>query len=80
MPTLSQSRMPIDPDHYRRIDPQRPVGGPERPIASAPQWPIHIRQSPVMISSLPSISTNGDGLARQFYGGANVPTRRAMLS
>jgi len=32
-----------------------------------------------MISSMPSISTSSDGLMRQFYGGANVPTRRLML-
>jgi hypothetical protein len=82
MPTLSKSRKPLDPSRYRRID--QPRGNPiETHVPFAPHLPpeppVVIRRSPVMISSLPSIATNVDGIARQFYGGPNVPTRRLVL-
>jgi len=47
------------------------------PIIS--QIPVHLAQSSVMISSLPGIATVVDGITRQFYGGARVPTRRVIL-
>jgi hypothetical protein len=37
-----------------------------------------LRRSTVMISSLPSISTDVDGITRQFYGGRALPTRRLI--
>jgi hypothetical protein len=78
MPSLRASRIELPPDRYRRIDPVTPEGGfrPSLP----PEHPIAIRRSPVMISSLPSIATDVDGATRQFYGGANVPTRRLSLA
>jgi hypothetical protein len=48
------------------------------PVAQAPPQPSYLSQSPVMISSLPSIATAGDGITRQFYG-TNLPKRRLML-
>jgi hypothetical protein len=78
MPTLSSSRLELNPNHYRRVTPE-PVGGVRFTSNPAPEPPIAIRRSPVMISSLPSIATGADGTARQFYGGANVPTRRLIL-
>lgn len=93
MPTVDNSRVRLDPERYRRMSPRHPVGGPEpreedpreedpyqREHPIAPELPVWLRQSPVMISSLPSISTSVDGLIRQFYGGPNVPTRRLMLA
>ena len=52
-----------------------------RPIATPiiSQIPVHLAQSTVMISSLPGIATVVDGITRQFYGGARVPTRRVIL-
>jgi len=77
MPSLRVSRVELDPSRYRRISPTPdPVGFRPNP---APEPPIAIRRSPVMISSLPAIATDRDGLARQFYGGPNVPTRRLTL-
>jgi hypothetical protein len=54
---------------------------PSAPIATPilSQIPVHLTQSPVMISSLPGIATVVDGITRQFYGGARVPTRRVIL-
>jgi hypothetical protein len=76
MPSLSQSRVDLNPERYRPV--RMPVHMPIQ-INPAPEPPIAIRRSPVMISSLPAIATGGDGFARQFYGGANVPTRRLMI-
>lgn len=78
MPSLRASAIELDPKRYRQINPQ-PVGGePFRPNP-APEPPLVIRRSPVLISSLPRISTDVDGVSRQFYGGPNVPTRRLIL-
>jgi hypothetical protein len=75
MPTLKNSLIDLDPKRYRPVDPiARQV-----PINLPPEPPIVIRRSPVMISSLPAISTDVDGIARQFYGGQNAPTRRLIL-
>jgi hypothetical protein len=79
MPSLRQSLVELDPKRYQRVDPRAPIAHPEpfRP-SPAPEPPIGIRRSPVMISSLPLISTNVDGIMRQFYGGGNFPTRRLV--
>jgi hypothetical protein len=69
--TMLQNRIPISPS---------PVPSNGFPVVShPPTLPEHLAQSRVMISSLPSISTNVDGITKQFYGGANVPTRRLIL-
>ena len=82
MPSLRNSLVSLDPKQYRRVDPHSPgVSGGEAPAfraMPAPEPPIAIRRSPVMISSLPPISTNVDGVIRQFYGGPNFPTRRLV--
>lgn len=83
MPSLRNSLVNLDPARYRRIDPKGPVSGaPSRAIPfqpmPAPEPPIAIRRSPVMISSLPIISTSVDGVLRQFYGGGRFPTRRLV--
>jgi hypothetical protein len=78
VPSLRNSLVKLDPKRYERIDPHAPVAQPVEPFRPnpAPQPPVAIRRSTVMISSLPIISTNVDGVMRQFYGGPNVPTRR----
>lgn len=73
MPSLKDSIVELDPKRYGRV----PIHQPFNP-SLPPQLPIAIRRSPVMISSLPPISTNVDGVLRQFYGGQNVPTRRLV--
>lgn len=77
MPSMKASRIELSPSRYRlRSDPQslRVSAG------NAPEAPMVARRSSILISSLPSIATDVDGVARQFYGGQNVPTRRLMLS
>jgi len=76
MPTPEQSRA-VDTSRMIRKLPGR---GPE-PIATPiiPHLPAHLVQSPVMISSLPAISTQVDGVTRQFYNTGRVPTRRGFL-
>lgn len=79
MPSLRNSLIELDAEQYRRIDPRRvPVATPEPPFRPAlpPEFPGGIRRSPVMISSLPIISTSVDNVIRQFYGGPNFPSRR----
>lgn len=79
MPSLRTSRVELSPDRYRlRSDPQS-MRVPASANVPAPEMPVVIRRSPIMISSLPSISTDVDGVARQFYGGQRVPTRRLIL-
>jgi hypothetical protein len=79
MPSLKKSLVELDPKRYQRLDPH---AGPARaepflPMP-APEPPLGIRRSTVMISSLPIISTSVDGVLRQFYGGPNFPTRRLV--
>jgi hypothetical protein len=61
----------------------RSSGSPARPVGMptpAPPLPTNLSQSTIMLSSLPSIATNVDGITRQFYGtGRNLPTRRLIL-
>lgn len=81
MPSLRNSLIDLDPARYERVTPApRAPQPPPRFQPIAPEPPIGIRRSPVMLSSLPLISTNVDGVIRQFYGGANVPTRRLVNS
>lgn len=70
MPNLRDSAIKLDPAKYQPVPTMVPP---------APVIPAHLQQSSVMISSLPSISTSVDGIIRQFYGGARVPTRRLIL-
>ena len=77
MPRMTDSIMKPDPVRYKPVS-QRPVGGS---VSTAPNLPVHLQQSTVMISSLPSISTNAaDSVLRQFYPANNLPTRRLILS
>jgi hypothetical protein len=82
MPSLKNSLVDLDPKRYERIDPRVPQRSPVAPFLPmpAPEPPLAIRRSPVMISSLPPISSSVDGVLRQFYGGANFPTRRLVSS
>ena len=75
MPSLRASAITLDPSRYRPITPT----APPFQINPAPEPPTVIRRSSVMISSMPSIATDVDGVSRQFYGGPNVPTRRLIL-
>lgn len=76
MPSLKNSLVSLG-GGYSPIKVSSPIV-PARPV-SAPIAPVTIQRSPVMISSLPSISTNVDGIVRQFYGGRPLPTRRLIL-
>jgi hypothetical protein len=80
MPSLRNSLVDLDAKRWQRIDPTRaPVGHPAPFIPMpAPEPPVAIRRSPGMISSLPPIAQSVDGVTRQFYGGANFPTRRLV--
>lgn len=80
MPSLRASAIELPSNRYRKIDPIQRGTDPTgfRP-GLPPEPPIAVRRSSVMISSLPSIATDVDGIARQFYGGPNVPTRRLSL-
>lgn len=77
MPTLKASRFELSPERYRQV--QSNPQSLRMPAGNAPQHPVVVRRSPVMISSLPSISTDVDGVSRQFYDGPNIPTRRLIL-
>jgi hypothetical protein len=79
MPSLRNSLVQLDPKRYERMDPHATPMRPEpfMPMP-APEPPVGIRRSTVMISSLPIISTSVDGVLRQFYGGPNFPTRRLV--
>lgn len=78
MPSMQASRVDLPADRYRRMP--NAVSNPQSfHVQNAPELPTVIRRSTVMISSLPSIATDVDGVARQFYGGQKVPTRRLML-
>lgn len=78
MPSASEARR-VDTSGMQFKPP--PSSDPSRPIATPviPQLPAHYTQSPVMISSLPGMATLVDGITRQFYGGARVPTRRVVM-
>jgi hypothetical protein len=78
MPSLRKSLVEFDPKRYERITPNAPRQAPPFMPMPAPEPPPGLRRSPGMISSLPIISTNVDGVIRQFYGGPNFPTRRLV--
>lgn len=77
MPSLRDSLIAIDPARYKPVS-QGPARAPvvNRP---APPLPPHLSRSVVMISSMPTIATNVDGITRQFYGiRGGLPTRRLI--
>jgi hypothetical protein len=72
VPTLAASRS-VSLEGRQQIKPQ--------PTAAPPLTPVHppdLSPSTVMISSLPGIATNVDGVTRQFNGRGTVPTRRLI--
>ena len=71
MPTLSASRN-VDLSNYQ------PKPAPAPPPILTPSLPADLTLSTVMISSLPGIATNVDGITRQFNGRGTVPTRRLI--
>jgi len=73
VPSLRNSAVPLDQSRYSPV--QNVV--PQQPLV--PVLPQHLRQSSVMISSLPAISTDVDGITRQFEGGSANPTRRLVV-
>lgn len=85
MPSLKSSIKPVDPSRYKPVT-MRPIatpiqspGGPVMAPINAPQLPSHLLPLPVRISGLPSISTDVDGITRQFYTTNNLPQRRLIL-
>lgn len=77
MPSMRNSYIELDPKQYRR-DPIMHRPEPPIHINPAPEPPIVTHRSPVLISSMPAISTNVDGISRQFYA-KNLPTRRLTM-
>lgn len=75
MPSLRESAIELSPSRYRRL-PSEPAPFQPNP---APALPIGVQRATVMISSLPPIATDVDGVLRQFYGGRNLPFRRLSL-
>lgn len=81
MPSLNSSQITLDPQRYKRHDPTDPIAPiqPVRDPVQSPQPPPYLQRSTILISSLPSISTDVDGIVRQFYGGRPLPMRRLIL-
>lgn len=75
MPAASASAIHLR-NRVRVSAPIRPV---KTPVAMPTPVPYNLAQSTVMISSLPSIATDVDGITRQFYGGRQLPMRRLIL-
>jgi hypothetical protein len=76
MPSLKNSLVSLS-GGYSPVKPTTPIA-PAQPV-SAPTQANNFVRNTLMISSLPSISTNVDGIVRQFYGGRPLPTRRLIL-
>lgn len=55
---------------------QAPVMGHLLPVPTP--LPFHLAPSPVMITSLPGVSTQVDNVTRQFYRSGRVPQRRMI--
>lgn len=75
MPRMRTSATRLNPKDYTEI----PALAVPTPNPLTPELPAHLTASSVMITSLPSIATNVDGVTRQFYLN-RVPTRRLSLS
>lgn len=73
MPRLLDSRVQLN--GYRPVD---VAGAPPQPHVPTP-LPSHLQQSPLLISSLPTITSGVDGITRQFYGYARLPLHRTVL-
>lgn len=76
MPTAAASRAV---DLSRRVKVSAPIQPVKMPVSMPTPLPYNLAQSNIMISSLPSIATDVDGITRQFYGGRPLPTRRLIL-
>lgn len=76
MPTVAASRAASLRNRVKVSDPIQRV---KNPVSMPTPVPYNLAQSTIMISSLPSIATNVDGVTRQFYGGRPLPTRRLIL-
>lgn len=75
MPSLRDSAVMLDPGRYQPAPAATPAA---QNSPGAQPLPENLTQSPLMISSLPSISSAVDGITRQFYG-SHLPTRRLIL-
>jgi len=73
MPSLKDSLVSLNPDRYQPAQSEAPPA-----IQNAPIQPAHLTPSTVMISSLPAIATDVDGITRQFYRKGGLPTRRLI--
>lgn len=74
MPTLRNSLMHLDPARWGQ-----PISSPAEPPALRPvALPAHLSPSSTMITSLPALSTEVDGITRQFYRSGRVPMRRVV--
>ena len=74
MPRLRDSAIQLDPQRYRPIE----IAGAAAVTAPHIPTPLprHLTQSPLLISSMPSIVSGVDGINRQFYGYARLPIQR----
>lgn len=74
MPRMRTSATRLSQKDYAEMPAAAPAMQP-----LTPELPTHLAPSTVLITSLPSIATNVDGVTRQFYLN-RVPTRRLSLS
>lgn len=74
MATLRQASR-TDMTGWERV-PER--GDGEVKIPSVPDESNTPGRSPDMLAAMPPQATTGDGLQRQFYGGANLPVHRTL--
>lgn len=74
MPTLRQASR-TDMTGWERV-PEQDAKSFQPP--SVPDESNTPGRSPNMLAAMPPEATTGDGLQRQFYGGANIPTRRTL--
>lgn len=75
MPRAHDTAVKLDPGRWRSM-PARPEPPVQMPMAP----PQELRQSAVMLSSLPPVATNVTvGSLKQFYGGRRVIPRRQVM-
>lgn len=79
MPSIRASAVKLDPNRWKPVSSQAGDTIAFRPNLP-PAQPPHLQQSPLMLSSLPAITTSvTTGSFNQFYGGRILPRRQAIL-
>lgn len=76
MPSMQAARA-MNMNNYVR-QPLTSAGANSAQMNMPDQLPYNLKQSSVMISSVPAIASGVEGITRQFYGGRALPTRRLI--